>query len=161
MANFKFLLKLNAYSYQLKVKTEEKFSARSQFQNTFVKMTRACDIHNKLIQRKKRQRLVICLNKWKLAALFEMSKEAMKENIINSHRESQNNALRQSSQHNPLRMKNISEKAYLIGFNLLQGIFEKPKASFYVSESKQIVQLKQKFMQWKLRTISKKTQKTS
>ena len=60
-------------------------------------------------------------------------------------------------------MQNISNKAYLIGFDLLQGIFEKPKASFGVEETRSFPRLKmrQMFMKWKLKTIIKRNRRSS
>ena len=88
---FESLLKLNAYSYRVKRRTEGKFSAKSKFKDLIEKLTRACDIKSRILNRKKRQNLVKYLNKWKLEALFIMSKEAMQQNMINSHRENVKN----------------------------------------------------------------------
>lgn len=44
----------------------------------------------------------------------------------------------------------------MIGFNQLQEIFQKPKASFSRQETSTNIILRQKFMQWKQKAISMK-----
>ena len=56
-----------------------KISAKASIKIRVEKIQTACDVWNRVLNRRKRQRKVNCLNRWRMLALFGVTKEAIEQ----------------------------------------------------------------------------------